>query len=183
MKLSPIENKSKNKTRKETKTYNTGFVCGLLVFGDLSAFPQSQENTHTTFSLLSRRAWWFGWELSPQAQTLEHTVPSGRRRSRRMEVQPSWRKYVTGGGLWEFKSQTTSGSLSLLLPAGIWGCALPLPVSTTVPALPALAAGGHTSLYPLHDELLYLWTPKPRWTHSSHSCWCLWCCVTVTEKY
>lgn len=139
MKLSPIENKSKNKTRKETKTYNTGFVCGLLVFGDLSAFPQSQENTHTTFSLLSRRAWWFGWELSPQAQTLEHTVPSGRRCSRRMEVQPSWRKYVTGGGLWEFKSQTTSGSLSLLLPAGIWGCALPLPVSMTVPALPQAA--------------------------------------------
>lgn len=54
MKLSPIENKNKNKTRKETKTHNTGFVWGLLVLGDVSASPQSQENTDATGSLFTK---------------------------------------------------------------------------------------------------------------------------------
>lgn len=53
MKLSPIENKNKNKTRKETKTHNTGFVWGLLVLGDESASPQSQEKADATSSLFT----------------------------------------------------------------------------------------------------------------------------------
>lgn len=54
MKLSPIENKNKNKTRKETKTHNTGFVWGLLVLGDLSASPQSPKNADITSSLFTK---------------------------------------------------------------------------------------------------------------------------------
>lgn len=51
-KLSPIENKNKNKTGKETKPHNAGFVWGLFVLRDASASPQSQDNTHTANPLL-----------------------------------------------------------------------------------------------------------------------------------
>lgn len=54
MKLSPIENKNKNKTRKETKTHNSGFVWGLLVLGDVSASPQSQGNAGATYPLFTK---------------------------------------------------------------------------------------------------------------------------------
>lgn len=88
MKLSPIENKNKNKTGKETKPHSAGFVWGLFVVRDVSASPQSQDNVHTANPLLIKTC----------------MMASRRDVYNRPRVVPSWwrclgRKSVTRGGL------------------------------------------------------------------------------------
>lgn len=73
IKLSPTENKNNNKTSKETKAQNIGFGGGLLVLGDLSAFPQARK--HAQRILLTYRNG-KNEKCLRQTRGFEHLVPS-----------------------------------------------------------------------------------------------------------